>query len=359
MGDVRATRGFDYLRIFLAVAVVAWHSVMAAYGRDYAEAVWNSPLRVVIGLVLPMFFALSGYLVAGSMERSRSIEGFLALRAIRIVPALAVEVLLSALVLGPLLTTLPLGSYFGGEEFRSYFLNIVGDIHFRLPGVFSGLPRPGIVNLSLWTIPFELECYATLTVLAAIGLFRRRALFVAAAIAFTFWWTASLGALENVNLAVHGRALVIAFLAGVSVYLFRDRIPRSAALAAACAFASMLLLYSPLTQALAMWPAAYLTVWLGLQDPPKLAGGDYSYGVYLFAFPLQQTAAIFLPREWWINFAAALVLAFAYAAFSWHCVEKPCLDRKRIVVGFVERWRRRSKPDDERYFHWLGAESNN
>jgi peptidoglycan/LPS O-acetylase OafA/YrhL len=341
--EIHATNGFDYLRLGLAVAVVSWHGIMSSYGRPYAAEVYYSPWGTLFALILPMFFALSGFLVSGSLNRSRTIEGFLTLRALRIVPALAVEVLLCALILGPLLTTRPLGDYFAGQEFAAYFLNIAGIIHFALPGVFEELPRAGIVNLSLWTIPYELECYIAITALTILGLWKRRAFFILVSFGATILWPVSLvvsGAHSSL-LALPGPLLVIAFLAGVSLYLYRDKIPLTNALAASCALCSVSLLAHPLTESLAVWPIAYVTIWLGLSHPPKvpvLMSGDYSYGVYLFAFPIQQAVMLALPewREWWVNIGIALPLAFLYAAFSWHCIEKPILGKKKRIVSIIE-----------------------
>ena len=89
--------------------------------------------------------ALSGFLVAGSLERTRARQ-FVVLRALRLVPALAVEVTLSALLLGAFFTTLPLWRYLQSPELGGYFGNIVGFVHFTLPGVFERNPAPGVVN---------------------------------------------------------------------------------------------------------------------------------------------------------------------------------------------------------------------
>jgi peptidoglycan/LPS O-acetylase OafA/YrhL len=153
----RAT-GFDYLRLVLALAIVVWHSVATSYGLAVAHALYAGPLRAVLGALLPMFFALSGFLVAGSLQRCRTLPMFLALRALRIFPALTVEVVLSALVLGPLLTTLPLAQYLADPLFWQYLRNAGGDVHFFLPGVFAGNPVRGQINAQLWTVPFELKC---------------------------------------------------------------------------------------------------------------------------------------------------------------------------------------------------------
>ncbi len=105
------TAGFDYLRIGLALAVLVWHGLIISTGSaaEY-QALWSGPLRFLLAAILPMFFALSGFLVAGSLARTR-LHQFVTLRALRLVPALAFEVMLSALILGPLFTTLPLRDY--------------------------------------------------------------------------------------------------------------------------------------------------------------------------------------------------------------------------------------------------------
>lgn len=100
---------------------------------------------------------------------------FLGLRASRLVPALKAEVFLCARLVGPLLTALPLAAYFSDQQFWSYFLNIVGHIQFLLPGVFRDTPFFEAVNVSLWTVPYELECCLALTALPMFGLIHRPA----------------------------------------------------------------------------------------------------------------------------------------------------------------------------------------
>lgn len=169
---LRATNGrpsgFDYLRLGLAISVVLDHSVVMTYASGDTD-LYASPLRPFLRAVVPMFFALSGFLVAGSLERSKTLLTFLGLRVIRIYPALAAEVLLSAFLIGSAVTTLPFADYFRDPLFLSYLLNVFGDIHYFLPGVFANNPRPDVVNMQLWTVPFELLCYVTLTALVVAG----------------------------------------------------------------------------------------------------------------------------------------------------------------------------------------------
>ena len=107
--------------------------------------------------------------------------------------------------------------------------------------------------------------------------------------------------------------------------------------------ASLLCLSSPLAEILVALPATYLTIYLGLLDPRRIslvAKGDYSYGLFLYGFPIQQAtlAALGEPgRHWSVNLAIAFPIDFAVAAFSWWCVERPFLLFKPLIYR-VEAW---------------------
>jgi peptidoglycan/LPS O-acetylase OafA/YrhL len=347
MAEAGNTRGFDYLRFGLAFLVLAWHGVKSSYGDDAERAILSGPFHAAVCLILPMFFALSGFLVCGSLERTRALVPFVVHRILRIGPALAVEITLSALILGPLMTKFPLSAYFSGEEFYRYFLNIIGLIHYVLPGVFVTNPEPYTVNASLWTIPYELECYVALVVIAAIGLLRRVRLMTVLVLlswcVFTglLLWRGSVA--DAMQSGPPGRLLVISFLAGNIIYLSRNWLRLSPLLAAIAFVVSYALLSRPETAFFAPLPAAYLTAYLGLLNPPKipvLMDGDYSYGLYLFAFPIQQTYTALFPgaRIWILNVLVTTVLSLCYAFVSWHCIEKPVLSHRKRIVAKVEGW---------------------
>jgi peptidoglycan/LPS O-acetylase OafA/YrhL len=333
------TAGFDYLRIGLALAVLVWHSTILSTGSAALyEAHWSGQFRFLLAAILPMFFALSGFLVAGSLARTR-LQQFVTLRALRLVPALAVEVALSGLILGALFTTLPLREYLTSPELGAYFGNIVGLVHFSLPGVFEDNPVPGVVNSQLWTIPFELECYLSLVFLS-LALRDRRA-FVALIVLLSIVFTADAFLLHPASsfTTVPGRALVVSFLAGVSLHLYRDKIPYSFVLGVVAAISAAFLLQIPNASYLAAFPVAYLTVWLGLMRPPKIAFGDLSYGVYLFHFPVEQSIMHLFPNvgAWWQLTLMALPLSVLCAWLSWNLVEQPVLSRKKQVLAAVDR----------------------
>jgi peptidoglycan/LPS O-acetylase OafA/YrhL len=147
--------GFDFMRVFLAMGVLISHASNLLTWRG-VEPLWFFDFSI-----LPMFFALSGFLVTASAMRL-TLPNFLVHRGARILPALITEITLSALLLGPLLTIYPLSQYFSDTRFFKYFLNIFGVIQYELPGLFierQVARYQGIVNRSLWTIPHEIFCY--------------------------------------------------------------------------------------------------------------------------------------------------------------------------------------------------------
>jgi peptidoglycan/LPS O-acetylase OafA/YrhL len=343
--------GFDYLRIILACAVVFWHAFTTSYGDGFAYSVMNTPLRAPIAVIVPMFFALSGWLVAGSLFRN-ALPTFIGLRVIRIVPALSVETLLSALILGPLLTTLPLNAYFHSPIFLKYLMNILGWIHIRLPGMFLTNPVPNIVNGQLWTVPWELWCYAALAAAALFRVIRSRLLFLILVIIGT-------AGLFVTEVIVHGQinqengvapqALLMAFLSAVCLYLYRDRLPWSGKWALGAMLLTLALLAIPGGDYLLGFPVAYITVYLGLLNPKKvgvLKSADYSYGLYIYHYAIQQALVFLMPnqREWYVIFPLSFVLSGVFAAFSWTFIEKPALGL-RTYLPHVERVFARLKPN--------------
>ena len=332
------TTGFDYLRIVLSVAVLVDHSVALSAGTD--RAMWDGPWRFGLVLILPMFFALSGFLVTGSLQRVR-LHQFFTLRLVRLIPALAVEITLSAIVIGLLVTTLPVATYLRSHEFLVYFLNIIGIIHYELPGVFASNPIPSIINAQLWTIPFELECYFSLAVLAILRIVNRRGLFAAAVAAVCVVATVKASIVHTGDhfSYVSGRMLVMCFLAAVTIYLYKDRLPFSHRLGIGALLLSAMLLEVPELRYLAAFPIAYATVWLGLMRPPAIPFGDLSYGVYLFHFPVEQCVVYALPevRTWWALTLISLPLTAVCAWLSWTLIEHPVLVRKKLILSASDK----------------------
>jgi len=347
--------GFDFVRIVLAFAVLFWHAVAITTGSsDLAKDTVIWPFAFAI---LPMFFALSGFLVTGSALRL-PLKEYVLNRSFRIVPALGVDIFFCALVLGPAITVIALSAYFTDSLFFLYFANILGWIHYELPGVFLGNPLAGIVNGALWTVPYEIACYVIMSAMIWLGIIRRwhyvlGSVLVITGIAILLHLLgfrtgyAMADKLLDFALFSKGASLVPCFLAGSALYLMQRFMPFSGRIAGLVVaglvlcglFAPSSWFASPIFIALTVLPLSYLVVWLGLLDLPKIPffdRGDYSYGVYLYHFPiLQLLQMLFGFALWWHLALWAIVPVTLFAMFSWHSIEKPVLkQRKRFsLVG--------------------------
>ncbi len=329
--------GFNYLRIILAVSIVAWHSIQTSYGEGAVYTALLSPARPFIAALLPMFFALSGFLVAGSLQRSAGLASFMGLRFLRIFPALLVETLLSAIILGLITTKDSLRSYFSNPDFLRYLLNMIGDIHYHLPGVFQDNPLPQIVNVQLWTVAYELECYIVLGILALFGITLHTYRLLGCVVLFQIIvviYEIYQGHFHDTPMIVQGPVLVATFLAGVALFNLRHAIIYSPWLFAFALCALIGALRFRQGDYCIAFPAAYVTIYIGLLDPPARflrKVGDLSYGIFLYGFPIQQFITTWgqWTHRWYINLAFALPVIGAIASASWNIIEKPTLSLKK------------------------------
>lgn len=274
---------------------------------------------------------------------------FLGLRAIRIFPALFVEVMLSALVLGVLFTNVPLTTYFTDHKFFTYLLNITGHIHYELPGVFTNNPNPVRVNGQLWTVPFELYCYIALFLIAFLGIYRYRIIlpFVITGLLAAwavFFFTKHGFSGNRAPTGVPGHLLIIYFLTGVAMARFGDLIKWDGRLFSTAVILSLTFLSFPIYgDILAIMPVTYVVIYLGLCNPTKvmiLKGADYSYGIFLYGYAIQQAWMAVHPslHEWYWNIILALPTTTLMAMFSWHFIEKPALSSRKYLTALEEKW---------------------
>lgn len=284
-----------------------------------------------------VFFVLSGFLLARSWIAAPQLGAFLWKRALRIGPGLAAVVLVSVLLLGPAVSAAPIGAYFGASETWRYLANLgLYSGHQSLPGVFDGVPFPGVVNGPLWTLKFEVLCYATL---AAAGAMRvLTAPLILALLAMLYGATALSGDGDRAGAAYYlyqYTDLARPFFTGVLFALMGRQIaltPRAAALSLAG-----LVIAAPAGLLSTVFPVfgGYLVLWLAFAPlgPIARAGqfGDFSYGLYLWGWPVQQVVqSLVQPTHWAHNAALALPLAFGLAIASWTFVERPSLAFKSL-----------------------------
>lgn len=335
----------NLLRFAAASLVVFSHSYpLSGHAADEPLA---KLVRVLdLGAVaVAMFFAMSGFLVARSFDRGAGIAAFVRSRALRIVPAFAVAVAYAALVLGPLVTTLPLRDYLGDRQTWFYVrstLSLFGRTD-HLPGVFVDNPYRAAVNGSLWTVALEVFCYGALAVAGTLGVLRRPrvALAVAVGIVIAFALAPSLVRLLPRADAASTPRMAGTFAAGVLAYVWQDRLRLSPLAALAAVVAIPWFLARPEGGTFAFGAIAYATIvlaWHPAFDVPAFRRfGDTSYGIYVYAFPTQQAIAwVTGPMSPWLLFAFAYPAIVALASASWSLVERPCLAWKATP------WRARS-----------------
>ena len=170
---------FDWLRL-LAAAMVIHHHVYPLSGR--AAPMFFATDYGALGVGI--FFVISGYLVSGSLARSATLGDYLKKRLLRIEPGLMVALLVTALILGATVTTLPLGDYLTAPQVWLYVARnaLLYPVDYALPGVFAANPFPAVVNGSLWTLRLEFSCYLLLALLALAKVFNAHALAILAAV---------------------------------------------------------------------------------------------------------------------------------------------------------------------------------
>jgi peptidoglycan/LPS O-acetylase OafA/YrhL len=124
------------------------------------------------------------------------------------------------------------------------------------------------------------------------------------------------------------------FFIGMLFAQVQDRISLRFWHVALAAAAAALLLNTPLRLQAVSAALAMLVLWLAFVRSAPLRAlsnlPDYSYGIYIYAFFIQQIVQLHLPQ--WPTLAKAalaFVTVLPVAALSWHLVEKPALSLKK------------------------------
>lgn len=315
---------FHAIRLFAAWLVIWSHSYPIT-GRGIDEPILRLTMTKSAGaLAVDVFFLVSGFLVAASVQR-HPWRHFLLARALRIYPALLVCILLTVFVLGPVLTTAP--GYWSDARTWEYLRGnaTLWRAEFWLPGVFEGLPRDA-VNGSLWTLPIEVRLYLALLVAAVLGMLHRWRYLAAWALAIG---GAAMYALRAAPLPEHIAYLSWAcafFITGTLLWVWRDRVHLSwRALAVLVALAAAL--RGSTAFAAAYFAAvAYGTFCIAFRARlPVIRRTDLSYGMYLYGWPMQQLALLAGATTALTNTLVATALALGCAALSWFLIERPAL----------------------------------
>jgi peptidoglycan/LPS O-acetylase OafA/YrhL len=327
---------FGLLRLLFAALVVISHSPELVDGDRSREILTQVFGTMSFGeFAVDGFFLISGYLITKSFIQSTSIESYLLKRFLRIYPAYLVSFWVCALIIAP---------FVGGE---GSVLSIIGHGILRMlsmsppevPGAFRGLHCAELpvlaLNGSMWTILYEFLCYLATMVLGLLNMLetKNRALLLAL--------VGVLLLLNATGVAPSNMANIVRFGAvygvGALYYLFRDniRLTNGGALVAV-ALLIALFPHSQLAEAALAICGGYLIFWFAfkvrvLRLSRAVTGTDISYGLYLYAWPIQNLV-IWTNRSVnpWLVSCITLLAASLVAYASWTLVEKPCLRLARI-----------------------------
>lgn len=350
---VSRLNNFRIIRHIAASAVIFSHAFVLTGGWNALE---REPVVALTGisvatLAVNVFFLTSGYLVTQSLQLRKTLISFAISRALRIYPALIAVVLFSAFALGPVYSTLPAQQYLYDKSVYGYvgwnsILLFPLKMRFELPGVFNANPYPSVVNGSLWTLPWEIWMYIGLALMGAASLLRKT---TALAMWLVFLVVHTLYNLEFLALGVYWQIVIrfaTYFGAGVIFFFYRNYIPISFRVLGPLAIGYAITAFALSTELLLPIMLGYSTFFLAFWQPIVVArlsdGPDFSYGIYLYAYPMQQMLVqSSFPSDPYLNFVATLALTLPFAAVSWFLVEKPALRLKPRLHGLFDEGRLR------------------
>lgn len=291
-----------------------------------------------------IFFMLSGLLITASYLRNSDIVRYIKARVLRIYPGLIVAVLISAYLFGLFFTTEPWPNFVAHDQtlafvaVNSLLISDVIQLRYQLPGVFENNPTAYAVNGSLWTLPYELWMYIFLLALGVLGILRRQRWtnffiggFVLCYLVAQAWVDLPIFyKLDNFE------RFASFFMVGIALYVNRSWVPIHWGIAVALGATAIIgygTRYYPMLFSTAL---LYGVLWVGYVPDGAIRHfnnwGDYSYGLYIYAFPVQQGLVVLWPdiRPWQMGIIA-FIITFIFAFGSWHLIEKQALRLKRVA----------------------------
>lgn len=330
---------FLLLRFVAASLVIVTHS-FGLTGHGEIEPLYQLTHFSLGSLAVDIFFVTSGFLVCKSWYNRLNIIDYLFARFRRIYPALWMAVAFCAFVIGPIFTRFPIAQYLSDPDLYKFVAEnatlLPKGVFTTLPGVFQD-HSVASVNLPLWTLPFELKMYLVLAALSVIGLSARFFFLpMLVAVAFVGFALAYSGWIPKLAVTTEWFRFLFFFFAGSLCYVHRERIYISHHLAAAViillAISFIMLSNEDVRRLCIALMTPYIVLFLAFSPSRPVRAfnrlGDYSYGIYIYGFPIQQCVlAITGSTSIAWNFAVSWVCCLVVAAASWHFLEQPALRR--------------------------------
>jgi peptidoglycan/LPS O-acetylase OafA/YrhL len=329
---------FNLIRLSASLIVLYTHSYALSGHLPNQQGTPIAYFIYLLGNVgVDMFFLVSGFLVTRSYIKRNDLKGFLWARMIRIYPGLLCAILFAVFIVGLFDTQLNYKDYLKHHDIYNYIainLSLIKTV-VNLPAIFEGNHYPNQINGSLWTLPAEARLYLYVALFGIVGFFNRPRTFNIIAcllIAVAVQWPAYILLISD-NPLYYSPALL--FIIGSLFYINKVFIPSSGFVLGLLFFCLIYTLYYQNTYKDIAYTLflPYFVFWLAYNAPllhffNKL--GDYSYGIYIYAFPIQQ---LIISRQKELNvdqfFFYSLFWTLVIAIFSWHLIEKPALRFKQ------------------------------
>jgi peptidoglycan/LPS O-acetylase OafA/YrhL len=361
--DVARKNNLDLTRFLLAVSVMFTHA-FTIYENGKSEPLkpfFNGHFTIGI-FAVNFFFIISGFLVLQSWKYSKGVIDFLIKRILRIYPAFIVVCILSAFVFCPVgigNNTDPFlhwKAYVSLIQYYKFFYSVFFLSSPELPATFTSSPYTQDINTSLWTIWYEFVCYLILVSMGVLKVFKVRflllVLFFLSIIFYILDFTSNYQEIMNHRVSIiseyaieriHnlGRFMMF-FLGGACFYFYRAYIPKSRWLLllslmvlilnfqllkqieiAQVIFGSYLLFYFAFSKKITAYKFA--------------KHGDFSYGIYLYGWPVQQLVMIYFGDKLSLTgtLVCSLLIVIPLAVLSWHLIEKQFLKLKHITLKYA------------------------
>lgn len=340
----RFSNNFDLLRMVAAVCISFTHSYNLVGQNDNEPLMQLSGSRYDFSFIgLCIFFSISGYLIAKSACTSPTVVNYWWKRLLRIQPLLILVCLLSIFILGPFFTNLPAGNYFSDTATWTYLRNFfpATGVQFTLPGVFTNNIVESSVNGSLWTLVIEERLYLVVTALFFLKPSRKWYFVVPLILLNAVYFLSNLA--SGLDFLAYFKGVHIfyglVFLNASAYYLFEIDFKKIAS-----SPLWLLLIMAAVAVCVLVLPMFYCHVFfapllvMGLAHVKAFTNkagrwGDFTYGIYIFSFPVQQvlinlSANTIKPLE---LFAKTMMIVLPLAIISWHFFEKKFLALKNRV----------------------------
>jgi peptidoglycan/LPS O-acetylase OafA/YrhL len=328
---------FDLIRHFAAFLVLYSHHFPISGLKEPTVPSWDT-----FGFVaVVIFFAISGYFMPKSYTNSSGFVGFIVKRCKRIFPGLFVCSVIMVFVVGLIFTAASAYDYiFSTVQFKTVFL-FTAFMGRTIPTVFSDFTFKDAINGSLWSLPVEFLCYLIIgSILSLYNSWKSVMclLWIACIANATLgnkWMDFAFYGVPMSYLSLFG----IAFLTGSLMSMTREHWNKySVHLVLVSLLLIWLLRGRPEVQVFGTASIAVVTIIVGLSFKDKIIRGrfDISYGVYIYAFPIQQIVVNCVTRDFWLGMLLSALLTIVAGSLSYKYVERPFLKSAKSKIKRAE-----------------------